>query len=99
MIYGEYIGRDRALPLQIFCHFSRQDDWTGEGDEKVVNIDRTKAIGATPGYLSCWRIADISRMDEWEDYIRSMDPCATSPRGRRSMPLIFSALASTTNCY
>ena len=71
MIYSEYIDRDRALPLDIFRHFARQDGWTGEGDEKVVNIGRTKAIGPTPGYLSCWRIADISRMDEWEAYFRS----------------------------
>ena len=73
MIYTEYIDRDRALPLEIFRALARQENWTGEGDEKVVNIGRTKTIGPRPGYLSCWRINDISRMDEWEAYFRSAD--------------------------
>ncbi len=73
MIYSEYIDRDRALPLEIFRYLARQEYWTGEGDEKVVNIGRTKTIGPRPGYLSCWRIKDIARMDEWEAYFRSED--------------------------
>lgn len=71
MIYAEFIERDRRIPLEIHQVFSRQDQWSGEGDEKVVNIARTKAIGPPPAYLCCWRIKDISRMDEWEAHFRS----------------------------
>lgn len=71
MIYSEFIERDPALPFEIFQYFAKQDHWTGEGDKKVVNIARTKAIGPWPACLCCWRVADISRLDEWEAHFRS----------------------------
>jgi len=73
MIYAEFIERDRRIPLEIHQVFSRQDHWSGEGDEQVVNIARTKAIGPPPAYLCCWRIGDISRMDEWQAHFRSAE--------------------------
>ncbi len=73
MIYAEFIERDRRIPLEIHHVFSRQEQWSGDGDEKVVNIARTKAIGPPPACLCCWRIRDISRMDEWEAHFRSAE--------------------------
>ena len=73
MIFAEFIERDRRMPLEIHRVFSKQDQWTGEGDEQVVNIARTKAIGPQPACLCCWRIKDISRMDEWEAYFQTAE--------------------------
>lgn len=73
MIYAEFIERDRAIPLEIHQYFSKQDQWNEEGDEQVMNIARTKAVGPQPACLCCWRIRDISRMDEWEAHLPSVE--------------------------
>lgn len=73
MIYAEFIERDRAIPLEIHRFFSKQDQWNAAGDERVINIARTKAVGPPPANLCCWRIKDISRMEEWETYFQSAE--------------------------
>lgn len=78
MIYAEFIDWDRRMPVELFRHQSRQDNWTEGADVKTINIGRHKGIGPRPAYLCCWRIAGMARLDEWEVLFKS-------PAGRRDI--------------
>jgi len=78
MIYAEFIDWDRRMPVELFRHQSRQDNWAEGADTKTINIGRHKGIGPRPAYLCCWRIAGMARLDEWEELFKS-------PAGRRDI--------------
>ncbi|MGY8998078.1 MAG: hypothetical protein ACKVH7_16710, partial [Alphaproteobacteria bacterium] len=73
MIYLEFIDWDRSIPVDIFRHLSKQDQWKSEQDRKVVNIGRHKGIGGHPTYLSGWQVRDLARLDEWEIHFKSAE--------------------------
>ncbi len=70
MIFGEYIERDPAIPIQLFRHHGRQD-WVGDGDVMVANLGRTMRLSGEPHYMVWWRIKGVDRIDEWEAHFRS----------------------------
>jgi hypothetical protein len=72
MIFGEYIGHDAAVPVQLYRHHGRQD-WTGEGDVMVANLARTMRLSGEPTHLVWWRIQSLKRLDEWEEFFRSKE--------------------------
>lgn len=81
MILAEYIARDRNVPWEVFRHHGRQD-WVSDQDVMVANLGRTMKIGPRPHYMCWWQIKSIARMDEWEDYFRTVEGkhyAATSP--------------------
>ncbi len=81
MILAEYIARDRNVPWEVFRHHGRQD-WVSDQDVMVANQGRTMKIGPQPHYMCWWQIKSIARMDEWEDYFRTVEGkhyAATSP--------------------
>jgi hypothetical protein len=86
MIYAEFIDRERSVPVDMFRHLSRQENW-GEGEDvRTINIGRHKGIGPRPAYLCCWRISGLSRLDAWETIFKS-------PAGRRDVSEHATALA------
>jgi hypothetical protein len=78
MIYAEFIDWDRAVPVELFRHMSRQDNWTEGEDVRTINIGRHKGLGPRPAYLCCWRISGFPRLDAWEAIFKS-------PAGRRDI--------------
>lgn len=91
MIYAEFIDWDRKVPLALFRHLSRQDNWTQGEDVRTVNIGRHKGIGPRPAYLCCWRISGFERLDAWERHFKS-------PEGRRDISEYATFLALDFRC-
>jgi hypothetical protein len=73
MIYVEFISREPAIPREIFRYIGDQStSWVqADRDEYLGQLGRTMRIGPHPTYLTIFRVRDLARLQEWEDYFQS----------------------------
>jgi hypothetical protein len=73
MIYVEFISREPGIPREIFRYIADQSSsWVqADRDQYLGQLGRTMRIGPHPAYLTIFRVRDLARLEEWEDYFHS----------------------------